>query len=248
VKIPCPQCGGEVQLQEAAGFPRCPFCGTSLALDLTGVRPHMLYRPRHGPAEVLPWLRRWCGAHSLPAPSAVSAPQLAYRPFWRFASQGHPRLVPAWSALEVCWTDVPIPEGEQVIYDPSIVGAARVIEQSVAETAARARLFGASAASVPAGDLVHVPFYDLQATIGAARVAASMEACSGRVYPERMPAGAKTSTVRGAGAVTTAIGGFIFLFLEAMLIPPVWLAAGAVGLTAVMLYWAVTASMRNSSG
>jgi hypothetical protein len=143
---------------------------------------------------------------------------------------------------------MPIPEGEQVIYDPSIVGAARVIEQSVAETAARARLFGASAASVPAGDLVHVPFYDLQATIGAARVAASMEACSGRVYPERMPAGAKTSAVRGAGAVTTAVGGFIVLFLEAMLIPPVWLAAGAVGLTAVMLYSVVTASMRNSSG
>jgi hypothetical protein len=143
---------------------------------------------------------------------------------------------------------MPMPEGEQVIYDPSIVGAARLVEQSVAETAARTRLFGASAASVPAGDLVHVPFYDLEATIGAARVAASVEACSGRVYPERMPAGAKTSTARGVGAVTMVIGGFIFLFLEAMLIPPVWLAAGAVGLTALMLYWAVTGGMRNSSG
>lgn len=236
MKIPCPQCGGEVQLQEATGFPRCPFCGTSLALDLTGVRPHMLYRPRHGPAEVLPWLRRWCDALGLPAPSALSPPRLAYRPFWRFATQGRPRLVPAWPALEVCWADVPVPEGEQVIYDPSIVGAARLVEQSVAEASARSRAFGASAATVPAGDLVHVPFYEVQGTVGTGRLAVSLEACSGRVYPERMPAGANAVAARRAGGGTTVVVGFLLLFLEAMLIPPTWLAALVVALSAWLLY------------
>lgn len=248
MKIPCPQCGGEVQLQEATGFLRCPFCGTSLVLDLTGVRPHMLYRPRHGPAEVVPLLRRWCDAQGLPAPSAISPPRLAYRPFWRFTSQGHPRLAPAWPALEACWNDMPVPEGEQIIYDPSNVGTARVAEPSVAEVAARSRAFGESAGSVPAGDLVHIPFYEVHTTIGAGRLAVSVEACSGHVYPERMPAGAKASAARQTGAVTSAVVGFLILFVEAMLIPPPWLAAGVVGLTAVVLYWAVIGSMRSSSG
>jgi hypothetical protein len=156
--------------------------------------------------------------------------------------------VPAWPALEACWTDMPIPEGEQIIYDPSIVGATRLVEQSVAEAAARSRLFGASAASVPAGDLVQVPFYEVEATIGTARLTASVEACSGRVYSERMPPGAKAPVASRAGAVTTAVVGFVLLFLEAILIPPVWLAAGAMGLTALMLYWAIIASMGSSSG
>ena len=247
MKIPCPQCGGEIQLQEATGFPRCPFCGTSLVLDLTGVRPHMLYRPRHGPAEVLPWLRRWCDEHGLPAPSALSAPRLAYRPFWRFASQGRAQLVPAWSALEACWAEVPVPEGEQVIFDPSIVGTARLVEQSVAEASARGRTFGASAATVPPGELVHVPFYEVQGKVGTSRLAASLEACSGRVYPEQMPAGTGASAARQAGTAATVVVGFAILFLEALFIPPTWLAALVVALSAWGLYWVVISQTGSAS-
>jgi hypothetical protein len=184
-------------------------------------------------------LRRWCDTQGLPAPSNVSAPRLTYRPFWRFASQGRPRLVPAWPALEARWADVPVPEGEQVVYDPAIVGTDRVVEPSVAEAAARNRAFGASAASMVMGDLVHVPFYEVQATIGGGRLAVSVEACSGRLYPERMPPGARGSGPRRAGALATAAAGFAGMLLMAILIPQVWLAAGAVALTAVVLYWTI---------
>jgi hypothetical protein len=196
----------------------------------------MLYRPRHGPAEVLPLLRRWCDAEGLPSPSAVSTPHLVYQPFWRFASQGRPRLVPAWPTLEARWADLPVPEAEQVIYDPSSVGTAHVEEPSVAEAAGRTRVFGASAASVPAGDLVHIPFYDIQATIGSGRLAVSLEACTGHIYPERMPFGTKTAATRQDIAGATAVVGFVVLFLEAMLIPTPGLAALVVALTAWVLY------------
>ena len=118
VGVACPQCGGEIQLQETTGFLGCPFCGASLVLDLTGVRLHMLYRPRHGPADIPPLLRLWCDAQGVPAPSDISTPHLVYQPFWRFASQGRPRLFPAWPALEARWTDLPTPDAEQVIFDP----------------------------------------------------------------------------------------------------------------------------------
>lgn len=248
MKIPCPQCGGEVQLREAAGFVDCPFCGTSLVLDLTGVRPHMLYRPRHGPADVAPLLRRWCDAQGLPAPSRISTPRMVYQPFWRFASQGRPRMVPAWPAHEACWADTPIPDADQILYHASVVGAARVVEADVAEAAARARLFGERAAAAAAGDLVHIPFYEVQAMTGSGRLAALVEACSGRVYPERMPPGATTATARQTASAVKAIAGLALMFLEALLIPPGWLAAVAVALTAVVLYWTVVGSTQSSFG
>jgi hypothetical protein len=111
-----------------------------------------------------------------------------------------------------------------------------VIEPSVAEAAARRRLFGEDFASVAAGDLVHVPFYEVQATIGAHRVTLALEACSGRVYPDRMPPGVPPSGASGAFGVTTAILAFLAMFLEALLIPPAWLATIVVALTGLALY------------
>lgn len=247
MKVPCPQCGGEVPAQETTGFVRCPFCGTGLVLDLTGVRPHLLYRPRHGVADVLPLLRRWCDAQGLPPPSSVSTPHLVYHPFWRYVAQGRPRLVPAWPVLEARWSEVTLPEGEQVIYDPAAVGTARVDEPSVAEAAARRRTFGDAAASAGAGDLVHVPFYEVQATIGAHRLQVSLEACSGRVYPNRIPPGARASGGGQGFGVGTAVLGFAGMFLEAMLIPPAWLATTVVALTGVALYWMLVGSQRSGS-
>lgn len=237
MKVPCPQCGGEVQLQETTGFVGCPFCATSLVLDLTGVRPHLLYRPRHGAAEVLPLLRRWCDAQGLPTPSSVSIPHLVYHPFWRYGAQGRPRLVPAWPVLETRWTDLALPEAEQVIYDPAAIGTAQLDEPSIVEAAARQRAFGGAAASVPPGDLVHVPFYEAQAMVGPHRLQVSLEACSGHVYPERMPPGARASGAGQGFGMAAAVLGFAGMFLEAMLIPPAWLAATLVGLTGVALYW-----------
>jgi len=199
----------------------------------------MLFRPRHGPADIPPLLRHWCDAQGLPAPSDTSRPLLVYQPFWRFASPGRPRLFPAWSALEACWTDLPTPDAEQVIFDPSVVGTARLVEPSVAEVAARNRVYGEGAASASVGDLVHVPFYEVQATIGTGRLAVNVEACSGRVYPERVPPGVRAASPPKVTTLTTGIVSFLVVFLEAVLIPPPWLAGAAVALTALALYWAI---------
>ncbi len=239
MKVACPQCGGEVQLQETSGFLGCPFCGTSLVLDLTGVRPHLLYRPRQLAADVLPLLRRWCDAEGLPPPSGLSGAQLMYRPFWRYVSQGHPQLVAAWPALEARWSHVEVPTAEQVIYDATGVAGARVVEPSVAEAAARHRVFGEDAASVEAGDLVHVPFFEGQVALGSHRLHVSVEACAGRVYADRIPQSMRDSGTRRAFGATALTLGFLALFLEAMLIPPLWLAVVAVAMTGVALYWAV---------
>lgn len=247
MKIPCPQCGGEVQVRETTGFVGCPFCGTSLVLDITGVRPHLLYRPRHGRADLLPLLRRWCDLQGLPTPSSIPAPQLAYYPFWRYVALGGQRLVPAWPTLEARWNDVAAPEAEQVIYDPAATGTGRVVDPSVAEAAARARAFGEAAAAVAPGDLVHVPFYEVQAVMDGTSTRVSIEACSGRIYPDRVPLRPNARAASQAFGVGTAIFGFLGMFLEAILVPPGWLAMLVVGLTAVALYGLIVSSARRTA-
>ena len=239
MKLPCPQCGGEIQLQETTGFVGCAFCGTSLVLDLTGARPHLLCRVRHGAAEVVPLLRCWRDAERLPPFSHVSTPRLVYYPFWRYAVPGRPRLIAAWSALEPRWSEITFPEAEQVIYTPAAVGSAHVVEPEVAEAAARHRAFGAAADSMAPGDLLHVPFYEVQALIGGGQARISLDACSGRVYPDRIPAVGAASGGRHGFGVAIAILGFLGMFVEAVLIPPPWLAGVVVGLTALALYWAI---------
>lgn len=92
-----------------------------------------------------------------PLPSLLAVPHLVFYPFWRFTLQGRPRLAAAWPTLEARWADIPAPEGEQVVYDPTTVGGARVVEASAAEAAARARTLG-EGATTP-GDLIHIPFF-----------------------------------------------------------------------------------------
>jgi hypothetical protein len=139
--------------------------------------------------------------------------------------------------LDPRWGDVTFPEAEQVIFDPAAIGTAQLIEANVAEAAARQRTFGETAASLTPGDLVHVPFYEIQALIGGDPTRISLDACSGRVYSDRVaPAPAVPGDRHGLG-LAMAILGFLGMFVEALLIPPVWLAVCVVGLTALALYW-----------
>jgi len=246
VTIPCPQCGGEVRLQDTSGFVRCPYCGTSLILDLSGVHPHLLYRPRHGPASVLPLVRRWCDAERLPPASLLSPPQLVYYPFWRFLGPGRPRLVPAWPTLDTRWTDFPAPDAEQVVYDPAAVGAARVVEATVTEAAARVR--DAHGAEGPGGDLVHIPVYEVPIRLGKERVTLCMDACAGRPLLDRSPGrlGGSPEAAWRLGGILTA--SWLLMFLAAAGIPNGWLAAVAVAVLGVGAYWGIAARTGEGAG
>jgi hypothetical protein len=131
-----------------------------------------------------------------------------------------------------------------VIFDPSVVGTARLVEPTVAEAAARQRAFGESAASLAPGDLVHVPFFEVEALIGGDPARISLDACSGRVYPDRLPVAHAVPGHRFGLAL--AILGFLGMFVEALLIPPAWLAGLVVGLTALALYWVIVGDARPS--
>jgi hypothetical protein len=210
---------------------RCPFCGSSLVLDLDGVRPHLMYQPERPADDAVPLLRHWCDTRDLPLPSSLSAPQLIYRPFWLFLDAGAPRLIPAWPTIEPRWSLVSVPEGARVVFDPAGVASAGVLEPAIAEAAARPE------GGAP-GALVHVPFYDLEGSLDGAQAGYSIEACSGRVYPERLPA-ASRRPARWGGAATAAAPGFLLMFLEAALIPHAWLAAITVAATGWVVCWAM---------
>jgi hypothetical protein len=141
--------------------------------------------------------------------------------------------------LDARWEDVTLPEAEQVIFDPAAIGTAQLIEANVAEAAARQRTFGESAASLAPGDLVHVPFYEVQTLVGGDPTRISLDACSGRVYSDRVPPAHAVPGDRHGLGLAMAILGFLGMFVEALLIPPAWLAVFVVGLTALAINWAL---------
>jgi len=233
VRIPCPQCGGEVTIREAEGFPACSFCGSSLILDLTGVHSHFLYRPRVGASEVLPLIRRWADQHGQAVPAGFVSPRLVYYPFWRYVREGPRRLVPAWSTLEEAWGALSPPDAEQLFFDPAFLRGAEVIEPTIPEAAARQRAFGE--AEIPAGDLVRLPVYETSIRLGQREVLVAVEACSGTVVsPEEWsPERGGTGRVWRVGWLWG--GGFLML-LAAVAIRPWAMAALAVGILAFLLH------------
>lgn len=244
MKIPCPKCGGEVALRDPEGFPACPYCGVGLVLDRTGVRPHVLYRPRLAPAQIPPVLRRWAERRGVNASPGPEPPRLTYYPFWRYAREGPRRLVPAWSTLETQWAELRLPEAEQVSFDPTLIQGAEVVEPTVPEAAARERVGGPS---VPEGDLVHLPVYVAAMRLGNLRFRAAVEACSGVVVSTGAPGadGATTAALRRAAWM---VGGGLAILGAGLAIRPFALAAIAAAALAVLLYGVLASDGRRSVG
>ncbi len=232
VRIPCPQCGGEVTVREAEGFPACSFCGSSLILDLTGVHSHFLYRPRVGATEVLPLIRRWADQYGQAVPAGSVSPRLVYYPFWRYVREGPRRLVPAWSTLEDAWGALSPPDAEQLFFDPAFLRGAEVIEPTIPDAAARQRAFGGGESR--AGDLVRLPVYETMIRVGQREVRVAVEACSGIV----VCAGEWVSDGGGIGRRRTGwlLGGGLLMLGAALAIRPWGIAALAVGILGILWY------------
>jgi hypothetical protein len=238
VRVPCPQCGADIRLREAAGFPVCPYCSASLVLDRSGVRRHFLYRPRIRAAEVLPLVRRWADRQRLPAPSPIAPPRLIFRPFWRYAVRGAVRFVPAWETLSAHWDGLATPEAEQIFFDPEEVRGASLEEASVPEQSARRRQ------GLPddrVGELVHLPFFELDAAAGSFRATLVLDACSGRIYTDRHEAGTAAAARQfpDRGVLLSAGG-----MLLASVALPLLLAIPALGGLAVWLWTLLAADRR----
>jgi len=233
VKIPCPQCGGEVTLREAGGFPACSFCGAGLVLDLTGVRTHFLYRPRIAPDQVLPLLRRWADRKRAGALAGPANPRLVYYPFWRYAKDGPQRLVPAWSVLDPTWDRLRPPDAEQLFFDAAQAEGGEVIDPTVPEAAARARALGDGATE--AGDLVHLPVYEATVRLAGMPVSLRVEACSGTVLASEdgLPIPADEAA---RGRTAWMVGGGSAMLAAAVAVAPLAIALAAVAALSLMVY------------
>jgi hypothetical protein len=166
---------------------------------------------------------------------------LVYYPFWRYAREGPRRLVPAWSTLETQWEELRLPDAEQVFFDASHVQGATVVEPTVPEAAARARV--SREERVPEGDLVHLPVYETTMRLGEARRSVAIEACLGTVVCAGAGV-AQPAVGRKMGRLGWMAGGAIVMATAAMAVRPLGIAALAVGVLAVLLYVALVGSGR----
>jgi hypothetical protein len=85
-----------------------------------------------------------------------------------------------------------------------------------------------------AGSLVHLPFYDLEARVGTGVVQVSVDACSGYVYPQRIPPGSPGAGRTGPQGAWLAAVAVLVMVAEAAAIRSPWLAGLTVAITAVL--------------
>lgn len=245
MRVPCPQCGGDIPIRETTGFPTCPFCAAGLVLDRSGVRIHSLYRPRVAADQVLPVLRRWADRQGVLISAASGAASLAYYPFWRYVRSGPPRLVPAWSTLETVWEGLRPPDAEVVCFDPALTAGAEVIEPTVPEASARVRTLERERGDP--GELVHLPVYRTTIRVGDRSLPVCIEACSGTVLSAG-PVGSPSGAVSVVGRTAWMVGGGVVMVTAAMAIPSILVAACAVGALGLAVYIGLSAAGRERGG
>ena len=134
-----------------------------------------------------------------------------------------------------------MPDAEQVFFDASYAQGATMVEPTVPEAAARARVYG----DVPAkeGDLIRLPVYEATVRLGEVRRDVAIEACSGTVVSSGI------GMLRGVGKsghIGWLVSGGAAMAAAAMAIRPLGVAMFVVGVLAGLLYGVLAGGGRRS--
>ena len=214
----CTQCGGVLHPDEGQSFLECPFCGSSVYLDRSGVAFHWALRRTLSPADAEAALRRWMASNDtvkdLDRKSHIVSTTFQYFPLLyvkeRDAATGRENvfveLAAATSISELKRLD--IPSGDLQKYDPAL--DAEAVTPSVPLSAMLSWLQprGVEVHEVAEAAIVHVPVTIFKYRFGNQTYTAMVEGASGQVIANIFPAKAEMPYV----AVTAlATAGFLIL-------------------------------------
>ena len=178
----CPQCGGVVQPREEDGFLDCGFCGSRLYWESVA-RRHEYLAPVLDAAAALRSLRHCLADREIQGQPEDLASRLCFFPFWLLPGAHGLKPLPAAATLVEGLADFHCPAGDRRAFDATVM-------------AARGLVVPASVAN-PSGDqsarssLVHVPFWELDFRVWSRACRVWVDAVSGQVLVDVVPASAE---------------------------------------------------------
>lgn len=235
-ELRCPQCGAPLPVADDA-FATCASCRASLWIDLRGVVPHLLVKPRLGPGEARGAVEKYLVACEVDRPPVDMETRLAFHPWWVVEEDGRERLVAA--AVASAFGAPPRAadaSGVAVPFRREDAGTAEVVAPSVAAEDAA----GGTGGRVVR--LVHVPVCAVTFRHGQRRWTATVDAVTGAVDAVALP---PASTRRiDAGAITLFCLSMIVFAVEAAVVRGFWWTLLAFAVTAAVVVGGVQAYER----
>jgi len=125
MKIACPQCGADNRIETVDIFIRCPYCQSTLYIDLDGIRQAVSFKPEIDGSQVGLYLKRDFEKFGFGEALSIRPIGLVFFPFWMEenkpilarASAAFPRLQIPVPASEAVFFDIQTEAAEALIYD-----------------------------------------------------------------------------------------------------------------------------------
>jgi hypothetical protein len=193
----CPQCGGQVALEDGAIFLDCPYCDTALYVEERAVYARIILAPkmkdwREAEARVEAWAGetrgRWAAKAMQEMMQGMTLPEMRYFPVWvlrTHTGQAHVEPAAVTAATEMWKLDVEAGQVMDALPRDEDLPMPEVPRQAALAWAARR---GVDPGTVAEMGLTYVPVYVLRCAHEGEMFTVVVEASTGRVISDSAPA------------------------------------------------------------
>jgi len=236
LRIPCTQCGAEVEITETEEFLECPFCQSALYVDLKRTVLNTVIEPSLEEKDAPLLVEKHLFAHQVLGDIVWEQSRLSYIPFWEVTDGGRSHVQPAVSLTDSELIHTGPGSGTKKIRDPDAADSDRMVLPDIyAETVLERMREKGLLADEPEGiSLVHAPFIEVRYLFLDKSYTAYVDAVSGAVLAETLPPSPRLKLDRRFGVLMgLALATFT---IEGLLLGILWGTAAIVA-TAVPFYY-----------
>ncbi len=244
MKLKCTQCGADLEIRKDSGFMVCPYCDSSLFVEMDRTVRHYSIKPIVVADGLAPTVQRSLAALELKDRIELTNAKFVYFPFWQLHLPLRKRyILPAATTTIEDLGSVSIPVGELQFYQKQEEGQGELIEPETLLDGAMAHLAGRGVNDeVARSDLVHLPLFFVGYSYQGRAYQAAVDAVSGKVYADSFPPSRSNEKDRFfAGMVLLT---FAIFLVEGIVVPGFGITIMAYVATSALLYLAIKKTMQ----
>lgn len=164
----CPQCGAGSTIEYEEYYFKCPFCKTSLVLDISNVTKHFITLPKITVDKnyCVSHLKTFLAKNEIRSNFIIDKYTTIYYPFWcHIRSDGTQVILPAASSQLFDIKALNIKAGEFLVFEPSKISNETVIDADIhleSSLGQFGNLYEISNDPIKESSLIHYPFSKIE--------------------------------------------------------------------------------------